>query len=52
MLVIAQWYNCSGTFFYIENESTNPEKRLLKKELHFGEHFYSLSEQVSTFLKL
>ena len=52
MLVIAQWNNCSSNFFYIENETKNPEKRLLKKELLFGGHFYSSSEQVSTFLKL
>ena len=52
MLTIAQWYNCSITFFYIENENKNPEKCLLKKGLHFGEDFYSSSKQVSTSLEL
>ena len=26
MLVIAQWYNCSITSFFLENNAKNPEK--------------------------
>ena len=52
MLVIAQWYKCSITSFFLENETKNPAKKTgtkfkfqyLKNGLQLTEHFYSSSD--------
>ena len=60
MIVIAQWYICSITFFFLRmrleimKKLLEPNSNLIifKKGLHFREQFYSLSEHVSTSSKL
>ena len=60
MLVIAQWYNCSITSFFLlkmrlkilKNDCNQIQISVFEKGLHFREHFYSSSEQVSTSSKL
>ena len=55
MLVIAQWYNCSITSFFLlkmrlkilKNDCNQIQIWVFEKGFHFGEHFYSSSEQVS-----
>ena len=52
MLVIAQWYKCSITSFFLENETKNPAKKTgtkfkfqyLKNGLQLTEYFYSSSD--------
>ena len=52
MLVIAQWYKCSISSFFLENETKNPAKKTgtkfkfqyLKNGLPLTEHFYSSSD--------
>ena len=60
MFVIAQWYNCSITSSFLlkmrlkilKNDCNQIQISVFEKGLHFGEHFYSSSEQVSTSSKL